>query len=92
MIFVQLAGLFVQFFLVIDKPFISVFLLVLYGIIGSLSSILFYEIKDDDSLRMMYASTLLDLMIILIVSILFVIFFIKMQRVTLEAQTTETYQ
>jgi H+/gluconate symporter-like permease len=92
MILVQLFGLFVQFFLIINKPFLSVFLLVLYEIINSLSSILFYETKDDDSLRMMYASTLSDSMIFVIVSILFVIFFIKMQRVAFEAQTIEIYQ
>jgi hypothetical protein len=92
MIFVQLFWLPVQFFLIIGKPFLSVFLPVLNGIIDSLSSILFYETKDNDSLRMMYASTLSDSMIFVIVLILFVIFFIKMQRAILEAQTIEIYQ
>jgi Na+-driven multidrug efflux pump len=88
-IFVQLFGLFVQFFLIIGKPFLSIFLLVLHGIIGSLSLILFYEGKNDDSLKMMYASTLSDSMTFAIVSILFVIFFIKVQRVAIETKTTD---
>jgi hypothetical protein len=88
-IFVQLFGLFVQFFLIIGKPFLSVFLLVLNGIIGSLSLILFYERKNDDSLKMMYALTLSDSMTFAIVLILFVIFFIKVRRVDLETKTTD---
>jgi hypothetical protein len=67
MIVIQLFGLFVQFFLIIDKTFLSVFLLVLCGITGSLSLILFYETKDDDSLRMMYAATLSDSMAFVII-------------------------
>jgi Na+/H+-translocating membrane pyrophosphatase len=90
MIFAYSISLFLQLFLVIDKPLISVLLIVLFSIVASISSILFYKTKNNDSLRMMYASLLSDLVTFIITLILFVIFFVRTQQTVFGIQTNDT--
>jgi hypothetical protein len=91
-IFAHLISLFFQLFMIIDKPLISMMLMALFAIISSISSILFYEAKNDDSLRMMYTSLLSDSVTFVIALISFVISFVKAQQEVFMIQTNDIEQ